>query len=129
MLINENFFIRFRNSIVGPDDQNDGFDGTSPGVKFLISQFNMVPSHLETLFCNMTRSYPTSPTYLFLCLGSIGCNISRTTSIQRISSLLSPPERAGTFLKFIGPSRVGKGIALKLLSEIGSHIQDLRSTF
>ena len=125
----EDFFLAFQNSVLGANLPAEENDSNSLRVPFFMYQFSMVPAHLEEMFCNMLRTYPTSPIFAFLGLGFIGTNISRTCAIRRIGSHFSQSERAGTFLNFLGPSRVGKGIALKLVSDIGMHVQEIRSAY
>ena len=89
----------------------------------MLTQFKMVPPHLENLFGNLLYSYPTSPIYAFLGLGATGTNISRFTSIKRIGAHDAQPERCGCFYNFIAPSRLGKGVVMSILSEIGNHVE------
>ena len=118
-----NFFSSFQESVLeiaGPEEVGI----TTPSrVRFLLTQFEMVPSRLENLFGNLLYSYPTSPIYAYLGLGATGTNISRFTSIKRIVAHGGQPERCGCFYNFIAPSRVGKGVAMSILSEIGNHVQ------
>ena len=118
-----NFFSSFQESVLeiaGPEEVGII---TPSRVRFLLTQFDMVPSRLENLFGNLLYSYPTSPIYAFLVLGATGTNISRFTSIKRIEAHGAQPERCGCFYNFIAPSRVGKGVAMSILSEIGNHVQ------
>ena len=123
------FFSQFKSSVLQTAEPVQDNANFSSSVQFYLSQFKIVPEHLETLFCNIIYSYPTSPIFAFVNLGAIGTNISRFSSINRIGAHGSPPERCGCFYNLIGPSRVGKGVAMSLLSEIGLHIEIERSRY
>ena len=123
------FFTQFQSSVIQTDEPVQDNADLSTSVQFYLLQFKIVPEHLETLFCNILYSYPTSPIFAFVNLGAIGTNISRFSSIVCIGAHGSPPERCGCFYNLIAPSRVGKGIAMSLLSEIGSHIEIERSRY
>ena len=57
----------------------------------------------------------------------IGRNLGRYSVVRRVGANRDQVERTGAFYKFIAPSRLGKGVALSLLTEVGSHIEDMRS--
>ena len=100
-----NFFSSFQESVLeiaGPEEV--GIIAPSR-VRFLLTQFEMVPSRLENLFGNLLYSYPTSPIYAYIALGATGTNISRFTSIKRIGAHGAQPERCGCFYNFIAPVR------------------------
>ena len=123
------FFVKFRDSVVGKDGALENDTGHCSRVRFLMHQYNMVPKHLEGMFENMMRSTPTSPIYAFLTLGIIGTNISRMSSVRRIGAHRLQAERSGTFINFIAPSRAGKGIAFGLLTTIGNFIENKRKLY
>ena len=123
------FFLKFWDCVVGNHDASVNETGHCSRVRFLLYQYNMVPNHLQGIFENMMRSAPTSPVYAFISLGVIDTNISRNTSVRRIEAHHSQSERSGTFIKFIAPSRSGKGIAFGLLSTIGKFIENKREIF
>ena len=118
-----NFFSSFQESILEISGPEEVGITTPSRVRFLLTQFEMVPSRSENLFGNLLYSYPTSPIYAYLGLGATGTNISRFTSIKRIVAHGGQPERCGCFYSFIAPSRVGKGVAMSILSKIGNHVQ------
>ena len=84
----------------------------------------MVPANLDQLFFNLLSSLATSPIYAFISLGVLGTNISRNTFVRRISGNIIQGERSDSIIYFIGPSRVGKGVAVDLVSRIGSKVED-----
>ena len=86
----------------------------------------MIPANLKELVSNITRGHPTSPIYAFLAIGGIATNIARHSTVRRIGANRNQAERTGTFYNFIAPSRVGKGIAMSLISELGTHVEDIR---
>ena len=59
-------------------------------------------------------------------IGIMGTNIARYSRVKRITSHKDQAKRTGAFYKLIGPSRLGKGIAMGLLSELGKDIQKAR---
>ena len=63
----------------------------------------------------------------FLAIGMLGTNMSRYSAVRRIGANRTQAERTGAFYYFIAPSRLGKGVALSLLTNIGSHIEEIRS--
>ena len=123
------FFEQFQNAVLAIDGPVEVNVTVPARVRFLLHQFAMVPLHLEDLFCNLLYSYPTTPIYAFVSLGSIGTNISRFCSIKRIGAHNAHAERCGCFFNLIAPSRVGKGISMSLVSEIGSHIETERQNY
>ena len=128
-LLKMTFFSQFRDAVLTSDGPVEVDVNVPARVRFFLHQFNMVPQHLEDMFCNLLSTYPTTPIYAFISLGAIGTNISRYSSIKRIGALNAQTERCGCFFKLIGPSRVGKGIAMSLITEIGSHIENERRTY
>ena len=122
----EAFYANFRNSVLGIGGQpNDMAEGENR-VKFQIRQFEMIPQVHRELFTNITRTYPAPPIYIFIGLGLIGTNIARYSSVRRIGSHKDQTERTGSLYKLIGPSRLGKGVALSIVSKIGHHIESVR---
>ena len=59
---------------------------TPPRVRFLLTQFEMVPSRLENLFGNLLYSYPTSPIYASLLL----VLLDRISHVLHLLSALEP---------------------------------------
>ena len=121
------FFTNFRNSILGVHNQQDENNNDSYRVKFHVSQFDMIPADHRDLFTNITRTYPSSPIYLFIGLGVIGTNIARYSAVRRIGAHRQQTERTGSLYKFIAPSRLGKRIALSIVSETGQYIEKIRA--
>ena len=56
----------------------------SPRVSFLLSQIEIVPSAMREMYRNMMRSFPTSPLFLLLVIGSLRPNIAGYTAIRRL---------------------------------------------
>ena len=113
----EDFFDKFRNSVIGPEahaeneDQNDDdLDVPSHEVKFLMHQINMIPKQCQALFWNLMRAYPTTPLWTFLGVGMIGTNIARFSAVRRLGADDTNVERTGTLYNIIAPSRFGKGV-------------------
>ena len=125
MVSDKEFYDEFRKSVLGSSFLDN--DETSNRISFMLCQFEMIPDRLHKLFSKITRGFLTSPVYAFLGIGTIGTNISRFSVVSSIGSHRSQTERVGSFYKFIGPSPVGKGIAISLISEIGQHIEDIRT--
>ena len=93
----------------------------------MMHQLELLPSTNRDFYCNMMRSYPTSPLYLFLGIGMFGTNVARYTAVRRKSGSVSNTVRTGRFYIFLAPSRFGKGIALGVISRLGNHIEMIRS--
>ena len=125
MVTNNLIYNDFRDSIIGLSHSD--IDGPSKRVTFMLHQFKLIPQRFHKLFCNITGAYPTPPVYAFIGIGTIGTNISRYSVVSRIGSHRSQTERVGSFYKLIAPTRFGKGIAILIISDIGNHIQNLRS--
>ena len=121
------FFSSFREKVigVGVEDEDDGLN--SHRVAFYLEQFKMIPTQHKDFICNITKGYPTPPIYVLLALGSIGTNIARCSVVRRIGGHRNHVERTGAFYNLIAPSRLGKGIAISLVSDIRSQIEDIRS--
>ena len=102
-------------------------ENKSQRIKFMMHQLEMVPSMNRDFYCNMMRSYPTSPLYLFLGIGMLGTNVARYSAVRRKSGSVSNIVRTGCFYNFLAPSRFGKGIALGVISRLGNHIEKIRS--
>ena len=81
MLSDDIFYSRFRDLIVGAEEDGANEDikalneeggnvlkagNKSQRIKFMMHQLEMVPSMNRDFYCNMMRSYPTSPLYLFV---------------------------------------------------------------
>ena len=69
----------------------------SPRVSFLLAQIEIVPPTKRELYCNMMRSFPTSPLYLLLAIGSLGTNIAQYIAIRRLKGHQSNHMRTGCF--------------------------------
>ena len=120
------FFTSFRNSILEEKANPDVPENSDDRISFQMHHFDMIPANARNLIKNMTRSNPTPPIYAFLALGMIGTNIARHSVIRRVGANRDQAERSGVFYKFIAPSRVGKGIALSLITQIGAHVESHR---
>ena len=120
------FFTSFRNSILEEKANPNVPENSEDRISFQMHQFDMIPLNARKLIENITRSNPTPPIYAFLAIGMIGTNIARHSVIRRLDANRDQAERSGAFYKFIAPSRVGKGIALSLISEIGAHVESRR---
>ena len=142
MLSDDIFYSRFCDLIVGSDkeaanedmkavNEEEGIvhnaENKSQRIKFMMHQLELLPSLNRDFYCNMMRSYPTSPLYLFLGIGMLGTNVARYTAVRRKSGSASNTVRTGCFYKFLAPSRFGKGIALGVISRLGNHIENIRS--
>ena len=55
----EDFFLHFQNSVIDANQLAEGNEDTCLRIPFFMYQFSMVPDHLEEMFCNMLRTYPT----------------------------------------------------------------------
>ena len=64
---------------------------------------------------------------MFLGVGMLGTNIARYSAVRRLGRDVSNVERSGAFYNIIAPSRFGKGIAISLVTELGSYIEKLRT--
>ena len=128
MVSDKEFYLKFRKSVLAGVGDDRKEDESSKRVSYLVHQYKMIPADLEELFENFTRGYPTSPIYLFLCLGVMGTNVARYSKVRRIAAHREQAERTGTFLKFMAPSRFGKGISLSVVCDIGNHIEEVRSS-
>ena len=95
MVEDKRFYDDFRQSIIGPSNPDN--DGPSKRITFMLHQFKTIPQQHHKLFCNMVRSYPTSPIFAFIGLGTIGTNISRYSVVSRIGSHRTQTERVGSF--------------------------------
>ena len=84
----------------------------SERVSFLAHQVDIVPQKVRNFYCNMMRSYPSSPLFLYLTLGSLGTNIARYSAVRRLSAHPRNVIRTGCFYMFLAPSRFGKGIVM-----------------
>jgi len=113
-------------SVLGSEASRDRNDNTADRVAFFLLQYKMIPAQHKELFANIIRAYPTPPLYAFLGLGLLGTNIARYSVVQRLGAHQSQTERTGAFYSFIAPSRLGKGVALSLVTEIASHIEETR---
>ena len=69
------------------------------------------------------RAYPTTPLWTFLGVGMIGTNIARFSAVRRLAGDDTNVERTGTLYNIIAPSRFGKGVAISLVTELGSNIE------
>ena len=150
MMSDEQFFNRFLDRIIGPDlpgdfeepegennvavgdDErkavvNDDDGNASRSVRFLMHQLRMIPKTHHPLFWNLLRKYPTAPIWMFLGIGMLATNIARYSAVRRLGSDGSNVERTGAFYNLIAPSRFGKGIAISLVTELGSYIEKLRT--
>ena len=126
----EDFFDSFWERIIGPEPQaeekeQDDDDRNEPShqVAFLMHQFKLIPKQSQLLFWNMMRAYPTTPLWIFLCVGMIGTNIARFSAVRRLGADDTNVERTGTLCNIIAPSRFGKGVVISLVSETGSYIE------
>ena len=127
MQSDKNFYTEFKRSVLLHDDAGNLEDITAARVAFFILQYKMIPPKHKTLFANLIRGYPTPPIYAFLGLGMLGTNIARFSVVQRLGAQRCQSERTGAFYHFIAPSRLGKGVALSVVTEIASHIEGERS--
>ena len=57
----------------------------------------------------------------------IGTNIARFSAVRRLAGDDTNVERTGTLYNIIAPSRFGKGVAISLVTELGSYIEQLRT--
>ena len=64
---------------------------------------------------------------MFLGIGMLATNIARYSAVRRLGRDGSNVERTGAFYNLIAPSRFGKGIAISLVTELGSYIEKLRT--
>ena len=64
---------------------------------------------------------------MFLGVGMLATNIARYSAVRRLGRDGSNVERSGAFYNIIPPSRFGKGIAISLVTELGSYIEKLRT--
>ena len=118
------FYSNFINVIAGPAlADEEEFDRR---VKFMLHNYNMVPKDHRELIFSLTRSFPTPPIYAYLMIGILGTNIARYCAIARPGCHNEQWERSGAFYNLIAESRLGKGIAMKLLRKLGGHIQKIR---
>ena len=125
------FFKNFRDFIVppvfGPDNNENNADNDDDRrIEFMSHQYNMIPAKHMPLIFSLTRSFPTPPVYPFLVIGMLGTNCVRFGAVSRPKCHIDHYERAGCFYNFIGESRLGKGICMKLLWTLGRHIEKLR---
>jgi len=151
MLSDEGFYSNFRNWILSLDEkveeekketeeehkkgEENNVDDTaheelqrkSLRVSFLLHQVEVIPTQTRDFYCNMMRSYPTSPIYLLLGIGSLGTNIARYSGVRRLSAHVTNVIRTGCFYKFLAPSRYCKGIAMALIADLGGHVEKVRS--
>ena len=97
-------------------------------MKYLLHQLDIIPKGCRKFYKNLMRANPTSPLYLFLIIGVLGTNTARYSAVRRPSGHVSNVIRTGCFYNFIGPSRFGKGMAMRVLKMIGGHIQKKRKT-
>ena len=120
------FYTKFRKSVLSAIAGDADDTSSSDRVSFQMHQFKMIPSEYRELFCNITRGHPTSPIYALLAIGSLGTNVARYSVVRRIGADGAQLERTGMFYNFLAPSRLGKGVALGLVSNIGTHIENIR---
>ena len=125
MVTDKEFYTKFRKAIIG---EQAGAEEMKMGERVIFHQrqFEMIPLEHRELFCNISRGHPTPPIYAFLALGMIGTNIARYSVVRRVGANRTQAERTGAFYNFIAPSRLGKGIALSLITKVGSHIEEIR---
>ena len=64
---------------------------------------------------------------MFLGVGMLATNIARYSAVRRLGRDDSNVERSGAFYNIIAPSRIGKGIAISLVTELGSYVEKLRT--
>ena len=127
MTSDDAFYAKFRDSVVEKEG-NDGEEKICEDrVSFHHQQYKMIPREHKNLFCNIARGFPTPPIYAFLAIGVIGTNIARYSVVRRIGATRKQGERTGGFYNFIAPSRLGKGIAMSIITEIGTYIEELRT--
>ena len=70
MVEDKRFYDDFRDSIIGSSTLDNV--GPSKRISFMLHQYKTIPQRHHKLFCNMVRSYPTSPIFAFIGLGTIG---------------------------------------------------------
>ena len=142
MLSDDVFYSKFRDIVLGDrvepgKEEKEGIieegdnvpvaDKKCQRTKFLMHQVEMIPVKSRDFYCNMMRNYPTSPLYLFLGIGMLGTNVARYTAVRRMRGSITNVVRTGCFYNFLAPSRFGKGIALGVISKIGTEIEKVRT--
>ena len=101
MVSDDEFYLSFRDNVIGPDTDPDDLTNKSHRVSFLMPHYHMIPSTNKDFFWNMTRAFPTSPLYAYLALGVIGTNISRYSAVRRLRGDASNVERVGVSIKYL----------------------------
>ena len=125
----DEFYGKFKEAIVEKEGNAGDEKISQDRLAFHAEQYKMIPSKLKDLFCNIARGLPTPPVYAFLAIGVVGTNISGYSVVRRMGANRNQTERTGAFYNFIAPSRLGKGIALSIISKLGSRIEEKRNEF
>ena len=102
--------IAANNQNAADNDEEDN-ETKSERVSFLVHQVDIVPQKVRNFYCNIMRSYPSSPLFLYLAVGSLGTNIARYSAVRRLSAHPRNVIRTGCFYMLLAPSRFGKGIS------------------
>ena len=100
------------NNLNADDNDEEVNETKSERVSFLVHQVDIVPQKVRDIYCNMMRSYPSSPLFLYLAVGCLGTNIARYSAVRRLSAHPRNVIRTGCFYMFLAPSRFGKGIVM-----------------
>ena len=61
MVTDQEFYASFIDFVIGVDTDPEDEGNRSHGIKFLMHQYEMIPTEHRDLFWNICRSYPTSP--------------------------------------------------------------------
>ena len=85
------------NIVNAADNDEQENDQNSERVSFLVHQVDIVPLNVRNIYCNMMRSYPSSPLYLYLTVGSFGTNIARYSAVRRLSAHVRNVLKTGSF--------------------------------
>ena len=114
------FFKNFRDLIIPPENEpvnvvDNEVNEDDRRKAFMLNQYLMIPGVHKQLIFSLTRSFPTPPIYAFLVIGMLGTNAVRFSAVARPKCHADQYDRAGSFYNFIGESRLGKGIGMKLL--------------
>ena len=107
---------------------NEEKEERSVKLDFIVKQMDLLPEENQRFMLNMVRSFPTSPLFLFLVIGTMGTCVARYSAVQRPDGHVSNVTRTGAFYNLIAPSRFGKGIAMRVLRQLARVVEKTRST-
>ena len=102
---------------------NEEKEERSVKLDFIMKQMELLPEENKRIMLNMVRSFPSSPIFLYMVIGSMGTCVARYSAVQRPDGHVSNVTRTGAFYNLIAPSRFGKGIAMRVLRQLALVVE------